>query len=239
MLLLRICLLLLVATCALASVQQAVVVGGLLKAAALKGAVLKAAAIKGAVIKGLALKHIVIPAVSKHIKENKHKYEALRQKLFGGLGGGHHEEHEVHYYHDYHDHESPKHYEAPKHYETTEHHGYSHGSAYQEREIHSHHIPHYSYKYGVEDYHSGDHKSAWESRLGDYVKGEYTVKEPDGTKRIVSYHSDPKGGFVADVKKVGYPHYGAHSHYISHRADDFSAPALVQETAYSHDRDED
>lgn len=251
MILVRISLILLLCSCALAtvSVPNAVIVGGILKAAALKSAAIKVAALKAAALKGLALKHIVIPAVKEHVAKNKGKYEELGQKLLGGLGlghlrhlGGHHDEyddhdhddkHEVHYYHDipkhhyqehktehhsYHDHHDHDHKQEVRYYHDLPK-KYTHGGGYQEEHSYGGHLPHYSYKYGVSDHHSGDQKSAWESRLGDYVKGEYTVKEPDGTKRIVSYHSDPKGGFVAHVKKVGTAHYGAHSHYVNHRAD--------------------
>jgi hypothetical protein len=34
------------------------------------------------------------------------------------------------------------------------------------------HYPQYKYEYGVNDPHTGDHKSAWEHRDGDVVKGE-------------------------------------------------------------------
>ena len=53
----------------------------------------------------------------------------------------------------------------------------------------------------------GDHKSQWETRDGDVVKGEYTLDEADGTKRVVSYTADDKHGFIADVKKIGHAHH--------------------------------
>ncbi|XP_058828665.1 adult-specific cuticular protein ACP-20-like [Topomyia yanbarensis] len=64
--------------------------------------------------------------------------------------------------------------------------------------------PKYKYEYGVKDYHTGDHKSQWEVRDGDVVKGEYTLDEPDGTKRIVEYYADDKNGFEAKVKNIGH-----------------------------------
>ncbi|XP_021698042.1 adult-specific cuticular protein ACP-20-like [Aedes aegypti] len=64
--------------------------------------------------------------------------------------------------------------------------------------------PKYKYEYGVKDYHTGDHKSQWEMRDGDVVKGEYTLDEADGTKRIVEYHADSKNGFEAKVKNIGH-----------------------------------
>lgn len=56
----------------------------------------------------------------------------------------------------------------------------------------------------MKDYHTGDHKSQWEMRDGDVVKGEYTLDEADGTKRIVEYHADSKNGFEAKVKNIGH-----------------------------------
>jgi len=46
--------------------------------------------------------------------------------------------------------------------------------------------PKYAYKYGVNDYHTGDIKSQHETRDGDVVKGSYTLVEPDGSIRTVS-----------------------------------------------------
>uniref|UniRef100_A0A182QD12 Uncharacterized protein n=1 Tax=Anopheles farauti TaxID=69004 RepID=A0A182QD12_9DIPT len=63
--------------------------------------------------------------------------------------------------------------------------------------------PKYKFEYGVKDYHTGDHKSQWEVRDGDVVKGEYTLDEPDGSVRIVKYHADAKNGFEAVVKNIG------------------------------------
>lgn len=47
---------------------------------------------------------------------------------------------------------------------------------------------------------------AWEYRDGDYVKGQYWLYEPDGTKRIVDYFADPEHGFQAVVSNVGQAH---------------------------------
>ncbi|XP_046393322.1 cuticle protein 19-like [Ischnura elegans] len=63
--------------------------------------------------------------------------------------------------------------------------------------------PHYNYDYGVNDPHTGDRKSAWESRDGDVVKGQYSLVEPDGSVRTVDYHADPHNGFNAVVHKSG------------------------------------
>ncbi|XP_049942121.1 uncharacterized protein LOC126419077 [Schistocerca serialis cubense] len=77
--------------------------------------------------------------------------------------------------------------------------------------------PRYEYAYGVADGHSGDHHSQKESRDGDKVVGEYTIKEPGGNVRTVKYYSDKKGGFFAEVHNSGgNDHsggtYGGYSH---------------------------
>ncbi|XP_053677704.1 cuticle protein 8-like [Anopheles nili] len=65
--------------------------------------------------------------------------------------------------------------------------------------------PRYQFEYGVKDPVTGDHKSQWEMRDGDIVKGSYTLDEPDGTQRIVEYRADDRNGFQAIVKKIGKP----------------------------------
>ncbi|XP_026739895.1 cuticle protein 19-like [Trichoplusia ni] len=82
--------------------------------------------------------------------------------------------------------------------------------------------PKYSFDYSVADPHTGDHKTQWESRDGDVVKGAYSLAEPDGTTRIVEYTADKHNGFNAVVKRIGHAqhpqHYSAHggSGYYSH-----------------------
>ncbi|XP_041768329.1 cuticle protein 19-like [Anopheles merus] len=78
-------------------------------------------------------------------------------------------------------------------------------AAYEHEDYHSH--PSYKFEYGVKDPHTGDHKSQWEHRDGDVVKGQYTLDEADGTKRVVEYSSDKHNGFQAHVKRVGHAHY--------------------------------
>lgn len=56
-------------------------------------------------------------------------------------------------------------------------------------------VPKYEYKYAVGDPKTGDQKEQSEERLGDVVKGEYSLAEPDGTIRVVKYTAD----------KVTYP----------------------------------
>lgn len=63
--------------------------------------------------------------------------------------------------------------------------------------------PKYSFEYAVHDPHSGDEKNQWETRDGDSVKGSYTLKESDGSTRVVEYTADKLNGFIAVVKKAG------------------------------------
>ncbi|KAH8411146.1 hypothetical protein KR222_007840 [Zaprionus bogoriensis] len=70
-----------------------------------------------------------------------------------------------------------------------------------------HHYPKYQFDYGVKDTHTGDHKSQWESRDGDKVHGRYSLKEADGTTRVVEYTADDHNGFNAVVKKLGHAHH--------------------------------
>ncbi|KAK9745571.1 Insect cuticle protein [Popillia japonica] len=64
------------------------------------------------------------------------------------------------------------------------------------------HNPQYSYSYGVQDALTGDSKSQTESRSGDVVKGQYSLIDSDGTKRVVDYAADPIHGFNAVVSKT-------------------------------------
>lgn len=64
--------------------------------------------------------------------------------------------------------------------------------------------PKYKFSYGVNDPHTGDHKSQHEERDGDVVKGYYTLADPDGTIRTVHYTADDHNGFNAIVEKSGH-----------------------------------
>ncbi|XP_044726459.1 larval cuticle protein A3A-like [Chrysoperla carnea] len=61
--------------------------------------------------------------------------------------------------------------------------------------------PQYSYQYSIADALTGDQKSQSESRSGDTVQGQYSLVEPDGTRRIVDYTADPVNGFNAVVQR--------------------------------------
>ncbi|CAG9808566.1 unnamed protein product [Chironomus riparius] len=101
------------------------------------------------------------------------------------------------------------------------HHGEDHGHGHDEyKHVDYIHHPAYKFEYGVKDPKTGDHHSQWEHRDGDVVKGEYSLDEADGTKRIVKYSSDKKGGFTAHVERVGHAshpaHYGHHEEAHHH-----------------------
>ncbi|KAG5673180.1 hypothetical protein PVAND_003247 [Polypedilum vanderplanki] len=99
-------------------------------------------------------------------------------------------------------------------------HGHGHGGDSHGKDGHHHvdyvHHPAYKYEYGVHDPHTKDHHTQWEHRDGDVVKGEYTLDEADGTKRVVKYSSDKKGGFTAHVERIGHAQHDAPAHHGHH-----------------------
>ncbi|XP_060852731.1 cuticle protein 7-like isoform X2 [Rhopalosiphum padi] len=85
---------------------------------------------------------------------------------------------------------------------------YRHGGYYRRAAADDEHAdapPKYNFAYDVSDAYTGDYKTQTEVRDGDYVKGQYTVVEPDGTKRVVDYTADEQNGFNAVVSKEGHP----------------------------------
>lgn len=61
--------------------------------------------------------------------------------------------------------------------------------------------PQYTYGYSVQDSLTGDAKGHQESRNGDLVQGQYSLVEPDGAVRTVTYTSDSVNGFNAVVDR--------------------------------------
>lgn len=61
--------------------------------------------------------------------------------------------------------------------------------------------PSYTFAYQVQDKITGDSKAQEETRNGNFVKGRYSLIEPDGTRRTVDYTADPTNGFNAYVQK--------------------------------------
>lgn len=58
----------------------------------------------------------------------------------------------------------------------------------------------YEYRYSVDDQVSGVVNDRWEQRQGQFVKGSYSLLDPSGKVRTVSYEVDGPRGFVAVVK---------------------------------------
>lgn len=61
--------------------------------------------------------------------------------------------------------------------------------------------PRYEYGYSIEDYKSGDLHSQQEQRNGEHVSGQYSLREADGSIRVVKYF-DEGHGFIAVVEKL-------------------------------------
>ncbi|XP_022218041.1 pupal cuticle protein Edg-84A [Drosophila obscura] len=61
--------------------------------------------------------------------------------------------------------------------------------------------PQYAFNYDVQDGETGDVKSQSESRDGDVVRGQYSVNDADGYRRIVEYSVDAESGFNAVVRR--------------------------------------
>jgi hypothetical protein len=118
--------------------------------------------------------------------------------------------------HDDHGHHSVVHHGGESHGHGGESQGHGHGG---ESHHDYYHHPSYKFEYGVKDPKTKDHHSQWEHRDGDVVKGEYTLDEADGTKRVVKYTSDKKSGFNAVVERIGHaihPQVHHHEHGSHH-----------------------
>jgi len=92
--------------------------------------------------------------------------------------------------------------------------------------------PQYNYGYSVSDALTGDSKTATETRDGDVVQGQYSLVEPDGSIRTVTYTADPVNGFnaVVDRQAPGVVKAVAHAPVaVAH-----AAPAYAHGPAYAH-----
>uniref|UniRef100_A0A1I8PA38 Uncharacterized protein n=1 Tax=Stomoxys calcitrans TaxID=35570 RepID=A0A1I8PA38_STOCA len=87
------------------------------------------------------------------------------------------------------------------------------------------HHPQYKFVYGVDDKITGDSKSHYEERNGDVVHGAYSLIDPDGYKRTVTYTADAIHGFNAVVHREPLanifhqhtaPRYNHYTDSISH-----------------------
>uniref|UniRef100_A0A336LX53 CSON007158 protein n=1 Tax=Culicoides sonorensis TaxID=179676 RepID=A0A336LX53_CULSO len=67
--------------------------------------------------------------------------------------------------------------------------------------------PQYDYSYIVQDNLTGDNKQQEESRRGGRVRGQYSLIDADGFRRIVDYRADDFNGFNAEVRRepIGVP----------------------------------
>ncbi|XP_058057454.1 larval cuticle protein A2B-like [Anopheles bellator] len=65
----------------------------------------------------------------------------------------------------------------------------------------------YHFSYSVHDEHTGDIKSQQEERHGDDVKGQYTLIDADGYRRVVDYTADEHNGFNAVVRREPLAHH--------------------------------
>lgn len=63
--------------------------------------------------------------------------------------------------------------------------------------------PKYDFAYGVSDPHTGDSKNAEEHLENGVVHGSYSLVEPDGHVRKVTYTADHVNGFNAVVERTG------------------------------------
>merc|ERR1711971_445945 len=63
--------------------------------------------------------------------------------------------------------------------------------------------PQYSFGYSINDVNAGDSKTRQETRDGDVVTGSYSVADPDGRIRTVTYTADSVHGFQAKVTYDG------------------------------------
>ncbi|XP_073945059.1 larval cuticle protein A2B-like isoform X2 [Choristoneura fumiferana] len=63
--------------------------------------------------------------------------------------------------------------------------------------------PAYSFSYGVADPATGDQKNAAETLQNGVVHGSYSLVEPDGHVRRVTYTADNVNGFNAVVERTG------------------------------------
>ena len=61
-------------------------------------------------------------------------------------------------------------------------------------------VSQYKFGYSVADSTTGDSKTREEERDGDVVRGSYSVADPDGRIRTVTYTADALNGFQVGVQ---------------------------------------
>ncbi|CAH0701375.1 unnamed protein product [Spodoptera exigua] len=87
--------------------------------------------------------------------------------------------------------------------------------------------PAYSFSYGVADPATGDHKDASETLQNGVVHGSYSLVEPDGHVRKVTYTADKINGFNAVVERTGAAAHAAPVAVAAPVAKVYAAPAPV------------
>jgi Insect cuticle protein len=88
-----------------------------------------------------------------------------------------------------------------------------HQNQYQHQEEEHYAPAKYDFYYDVHDEKTGDIKYQKESRDGYKVVGEYSLVDPDGHRRTVTYSSDKDTGFVAHVQREEIKGYQAPVYY--------------------------
>ncbi|XP_022903309.2 cuticle protein 19-like [Onthophagus taurus] len=94
-------------------------------------------------------------------------------------------------------------------------HSYANHKADQDEGFDQSHKPRYEFNYEVNDRKTKDQHQQEERRDGDRVEGRYSLHEPDGTVRIVTYTADHKSGWNARVERRGkaeHPEANSHGH---------------------------
>ncbi|XP_050544632.1 cuticle protein 7-like [Daktulosphaira vitifoliae] len=94
----------------------------------------------------------------------------------------------------------------------------------------------YNFEYSVNDPTTYDIHSQQEYSDGNgYVKGSYSLVEPDGSTRVVEYTADDYNGFQAVVKKEGgyaAPSYKPAYQAPAYKPASYPAPAYPSAPAY-------
>jgi len=64
----------------------------------------------------------------------------------------------------------------------------------------------YEFNYEVHDAHTGDIKRQHEKAENGHISGQYSLVDPDGFRRVVSYTADDHNGFQANVQREPVDH---------------------------------
>ena len=104
--------------------------------------------------------------------------------------------------------------------------------AYGPAEVYPDEVSPYTYNYAVADDYSASNFQASESSDGTgNAEGSYSVNLPDGRIQHVNYHSDPIGGYVAEVT---YDGTAAYPDVVPHPAPTYHAAPVVHAAPVAH-----